>query len=148
VAGENIGSLSDCVDDGLRETTFFQFLTDARCNVAPERVATFFMNALVAHDGELVGTWHEVEEHGIAVASGIHTELFKTRSGAVNNSISAQVSACNEDADFAGRFALRGLNGARDFSLIQLLNEIAEFHVLCPTNFRSLLHLRSSRLLR
>jgi hypothetical protein len=129
VTGENVGGFSDCVDDGLRESTFSQFLADARCNVTPERVATFFMNALVADDGELMGTWHEVEKHGIAVASGSHTELFKSRSGAIDNSISAQVSACNKDADFAGCFALRRLNGARDFGFVQLLKEIAGFHV-------------------
>ena len=87
------------------------------------------MDALVTDYGELMGAGHEIEENGIAVARGRHSELLKPGGSAIDNSVSAQVSFGAEDADFAGRLALRRLNRSNDFGIIELLKKIVGFHI-------------------
>ena len=41
-------------DDSLSETAVAKFFTDHRCNFTPKGLAEFFVDTLVAHDGELM----------------------------------------------------------------------------------------------
>ena len=43
----------------------------------PELIATFFVNGLVANDGELMNTRRDKNEHRITFARLVHTEPMK-----------------------------------------------------------------------
>lgn len=133
VARQSVARHYDPRHDGFREMTLAQSLADRRSNFAPEGVATFFVDSIVAHNGELIVTGRKVKQNRIAVTSGRHAELFKPGRRALDNIIIAEVPARYKDPNLAGCLTLGVLDGLDDFAVVQFLKKIAGLHFVLPS---------------
>ena len=67
----------------------------------PELIATFFVNGLVANDGEFMNTRRNKNEHSIALARLVHTEPMKLPLRR-DKGITLQFSALDQNANLTG----------------------------------------------
>jgi len=72
-------------------------------NVLPELFAAFFMNPLVADNGEFVGPRRYENKDGVALASLVHSQPLKFLLGNCHR-IRLESASLNKDANLAGSF--------------------------------------------
>jgi hypothetical protein len=142
VASQKVAGHLDAADHRFSEPTGPEFASHCRGDFFPVVCAEFLMNALVADDRKLLGTWREIEQDGVTILSGAHAELFKTAGRAIDDRISVDVASGDKHADLPGRPAFRLLNGLNDRSLVELAEEVVSSHC-CSTICRSPLRHRS-----
>ena len=100
-------------------------------NVLPELFAAFFMNRLVADNGEFVGPRRYENKDGVALASLVHSETLKFLLGNCHR-IGLESAALNINANFAGGFRFSSTNRFDDPVMIQLAEKFFRSHPL-PT---------------
>ena len=100
-------------------------------NVLPELFAAFFMNRLVADNGEFVGPRRYENKDGVALASLVHSETLKFLLRK-HHRIGFEFAALNINANFAGGFRFSSTNRFDDPVMIQLAEKFFRSHPL-PT---------------
>jgi hypothetical protein len=98
-------------------------------NVLPELFAAFFMNRLVADNGEFVGPRRYENKDGVALASLVHSETLKFLLRK-HHRIGFEFAALNINANFAGGFRFSSPNRFDDSVMIQLAEKFFRSHPL------------------
>src|SRR5436190_6202947 len=104
-------------------------------DVLPELFAAFFVNRLVADNGEFVGPWRYKNKNGIALAGLGHSETLKF---VLRNDqrIGIQFSALNINANLTGGFRFRFTNRAHNSCMLKLAEKVSCSH-RSPTRSRA-----------
>src|SRR5436190_19415605 len=100
-------------------------------NVLPEFFAAFFVNRLVADNGEFVGPRRYENKNGVALPGLGHSETLKflLRN---DQRIGIQFSALNINANLAGGFRFRFTNRAHNSFMLKPTEKVSRSHSL-PT---------------
>jgi hypothetical protein len=114
-------------------------------NVLPELFAAFFMNRLVADNGEFVGPRRYENKDGVALVGFVHSKALKFFL-CNDQRIGAQFAALNKDANLAGSFRFGITNRAHDPVVFELAEKFFGSHF--ATNCRSNRHPQNSHLHR
>src|SRR5436190_18847373 len=100
-------------------------------DVLPELFAAFFVNRLVADNGEFVGPRRYKNKNGIALARLVHSETLKflLRN---HHRIGLEFTALNINANLAGSFRFRFTNRAHNSFMLKPAEKVSCSHSL-PT---------------
>jgi hypothetical protein len=98
-------------------------------NVLPELFAAFFVNRLVADDGEFVRPGRYENKDGVALASLVHSETLKFLLGSCHR-IRLEPAALNINANFARGFRFSSTNRFNYPVVIQFAEKFFRAHLL------------------
>ena len=101
--GQQFADFTDAFDDGAAKLLVLKMCAHSTYNVLPELLAAFFVNRLVANNGELVRARRYENQHGIALAGLGHSEMLKFFL-CNDQRIGVQFAALNINANLAGGF--------------------------------------------
>ena len=99
---EHISNDCDRSADAFREFILAEAMVHCSDNTLPELVAAFFVNRVVADDGEFVRSRRYENQHRIALTGLVHSKPLKLflRN---DQRVGIQLAALNINADFARR---------------------------------------------
>ena len=103
--------------------------------VLPELFAAFFVNRLVANNGEFVGPRRYENKDGVALASLVHSETLKflLRN---RHRIGLEFAALNINTNFAGGFRFRFTNRAHNSCMLKPAEKVSR-SLRSPTRSRA-----------
>ena len=95
----------------------------------PQFIAAYFVNGLVANDGELMNTRRNKNEHRIALARLVHTEPLKFPLCG-NEGITPQFPALDQNANLTRRFRFRFVNRLNNPIVLEFAKEFSRSHLI------------------
>jgi len=75
--GEHISDFLNRLDQRVTELLVLKMCPHFLDNGLPKLLAAFFVNRLVANDGELVSAWRYEDQNRITLLRPVHTKLMK-----------------------------------------------------------------------
>ena len=133
--GQNSAHFLDRVQNGFSEPGLFEQFSHSGADLLPESVAALFVDALIAHDGELACARDEVNQDRVAMPGAGHAHLQKALLR--ERKWVGPLATRNINPYFAGALAFGLGDRVDDFSFVQLTDKFLRIHAASPTPARA-----------